>query len=341
MDSRVTIRDVAARAGVSAGAVSLALNDRPGVSAVTRRRIAEAARELGWAPNLAARSLAQGDRVHTIGMALTRDAAGTVLDAVHMALIGGIESVLTERPCSLLLHIAPDLDTEIALYKQWWQSGKVNGSVLVGVTSDDPRIEPVHRLGMPVVAVAPPQLSGPFPAVWHDDAMAMAEAVRYLSILGHRRIAHVSGPVTLGQSIVRAEAFAATAAELGLNGTRSAHTGLSAHEGARATRALLDRADRPTAIVYDNDLMAVAGLAMAGELGLRVPEDVSLVAWDDSDLCRITRPALSALSYDPFAFGAEVARCLLELLDDGRARSRVSDAPVLVPRGTTGPPART
>ncbi|MFJ9777326.1 LacI family DNA-binding transcriptional regulator [Kitasatospora sp. NPDC101157] len=341
MESRVTIRDVAARAGVSAGAVSLALNDRPGVSAGTRKRIVEAARELGWSPNLAARSLAQGHRVHTIGMALTRAAAGTVLDAVHMALIGGIESVLTERPCSLLLHVAPDLDAEIALYKQWWQSGKVNGSVLVGVTSDDPRIEPVHRLGMPVVAVAPPQLSGPFPAVWHDDAMAMAEAVRYLSILGHRRIAHVGGPVMLGQSIVRAEAFASTAAELRLEDARSVHTALSAHEGATATRSLLADAGRPTAIVYDNDLMAVAGLAVAGELGLRVPEDLSLVAWDDSDLCRITRPALSALSYDPFAFGAEVARCLLELLDDGRARSRVSDAPVLVPRGTTGPPART
>ncbi len=338
MQRRVTIRDVAARAGVSAGAVSLALNDRPGVSDATRQRIVEAARELGWSPSLAARTLAQGDRVHTIGMAVTREAVGAGLDAVHMALIGGVESVLAERPCSLLLHLAPDQDAEIALYRQWWQSGRVNGSVLIGVTARDPRIEAVHRLGMPAVVVGPPQVAGPFPAVWSDDAEAVAEAVRYLAMLGHRRIVHVAGPATLGQSILRSRAFEATAAELSLTGARSVHTDLSAHDGARVSRSLLaSGGERPTAILYDNDIMAVAGVAVAAELGLGVPTDVSLVAWDDSDLCRITRPALSALSHDPFAFGAEVARCLLELLDAGRADSRSFGAPVLVPRGTTGP----
>ncbi|WP_431683525.1 LacI family DNA-binding transcriptional regulator [Kitasatospora sp. KL5] len=340
MGRRVTIRDVAARAGVSAGAVSLALNDRPGVSAETRRRIVEAARDLGWSPNLAARSLARGAQVHTIGMAITRDTAGAGLDSVHMALIGGIESVLTERPCALLLHIAADPEAELALYRQWWQSGRVNGSVLIGVSADDPRIEAVQRLGMPVVAVAPPQFSGPFPAVTGDDAAATTEAVRYLAALGHRRIAHVRGPAALGRSILRAEAFEVTAADLGLADAPSVHTDLSAHGGARATRQLLAGADRPTAILYDNDIMAVAGVAVAAEMGLRVPADVSIVAWDDSDLCRITWPALSALSHDPFAFGAEVAHCLLELLDNGHAPSRIIGAPVLVPRGTTAPPPR-
>ncbi|MFJ1757195.1 LacI family DNA-binding transcriptional regulator [Kitasatospora sp. NPDC088134] len=336
MQRRVTIRDVAARAGVSAGAVSLALNDRPGVSEATRQRIVDAAHELGWSPNLAARSLAQGDRVHTIGMALTRGAAAAGLDQIQMALIGGIEQVLAERPCALLLHTVPDRDAEIALYRQWWQSGRVNGSVLVGVVADDPRLEPVHKLGMPAVAVSQPALSGPFPAVWTDDATAITEAVRYLALLGHRRIAHVTGPETLGRTLLRDEAFTATVAELPAVTARTLPTDLSAHAGARATRTLLTTADRPTAIVYDNDLMAVAGIAVAEELGLSVPQDVSLVAWDDSDLCRITRPQLSALSHDPFAVGEEVARCLLELLDEGRAPSRPAGTPVLVPRGTTG-----
>ncbi|MFE0460457.1 LacI family DNA-binding transcriptional regulator [Kitasatospora sp. NPDC058965] len=341
MERRVTIRDVAARADVSAGAVSLALNGRPGVSEQTRARIVAAARELGWSPSSAARSLAGGPRLHTVGLALTPDTAAAGLDAVLMALIGGIESVLAERPCALLLHVAPDRAAETALYRQWWQSGRVNGTVLLGLTADDPRIDAVHHLGMPAVAVAHPSLSGPFPAVWSDDAAAVAEAVRYLAVLGHRRIAHVSGPAALGRTILRRESFAATAAELGLDLARSLPTDLSAAAGARATHELLAAPDRPTAIVYDNDLMAVAGGGAAADLGLRVPADVSLVAWDDSDLCRITRPALSALSHDPFAFGAEVAHCLLELLDIGRAASRSGGAPVLVPRGTTGPPRRT
>ncbi|KDN81025.1 LacI family DNA-binding transcriptional regulator [Kitasatospora cheerisanensis] len=340
MQHRVTIRDVAARAGVSAGAVSLALNNRPGVSQETRRRITEAARELGWSPNLAARSLARGPQVHTIGMAISREAVDEGLDALHMALIGGIEHVLSEQSCSLLLHLTTSREMEVALFKKWWQSGQVNGAVLTGVTADDPRIEPTHRLGMPVVAVTHPDLSGPFPAVWNDEAAAITEAVRYLAVLGHRRIAHVAGPARLGSALVRSRAFEAVAAELSLDGHRNLPTDLSAHQGARATRELLGAADRPTAIVYDNDLMAVAGLAAAQETGLRVPEDLSIVACDDSDLCQITRPGLSALSHDPFAFGSEVARCLLELLATGRAESRVSGTPVLVPRGTTGPPRR-
>ncbi|KIQ61563.1 LacI family transcriptional regulator [Kitasatospora griseola] len=337
MQRRVTIRDVAARVGVSAGAVSLALNDRPGVSAATRRRIVEAARELGWSPNLAARSLARTDRVHTVGMVLNRHAAAAGLDQVQMALIGGIEQVLAERSCALLLHTVPDRGTEIALYRQWWQSGRVNGSVLVGVVADDPRLDPVHKLGMPAVAVSQPALAGPFPAVWTDDAAAITEAVRYLALLGHRRIAHVTGPEALGRTLLRGDAFTAAAGELPAVTARTLPTDLSADAGARATRTLLTAGDRPTAIVYDNDLMAVAGIAVAAELGLRVPQDVSLVAWDDSDLCRITRPQLSALSHDPFAVGEQVARCLLELIDEGRAASRRAGTPVLVPRGTTGP----
>ncbi|MER5812121.1 LacI family DNA-binding transcriptional regulator [Streptomyces sp. NPDC002033] len=337
MQHRVTIRDVAARAGVSAGAVSLALNGRPGVSEATRRRITEAARDLGWSPNLAARSLGRGPQVHTIGMAISREAGAGGLDALHMALIGGIESVLSERPCSLLLHLTTSREAEIALYRKWWQSGQVNGAVLTGVAADDPRIQPMQHLGIPVVAVAHPDHSGPFPAVWSDDAAAISEAMRYLAVLGHRRLAHVTGPVGLGSALVRSKAFQDTAAELSLDDHRSVHTDLSAHQGARVTRTLLAGADRPTAIVYDNDIMAVAGLAVTAELGLRVPEDVSLVAWDDSDLCQITRPALSALSHDPFAFGSQVARCLLRLLDTGRAESRTSGTSVLIPRGTTGP----
>jgi DNA-binding LacI/PurR family transcriptional regulator len=338
MGQRVTIRDVAARAGVSAGAVSPAFNDRPGVSARTRQRIIDAARELGWSPSLAARSLARGAQVHTVGLVVSRGSIGISLDSVHMALIGGIESVLTERACALLLHIAPDRDAEIALYRQWWQSGRVNGSVLVGISADDPRIAAVHRLGMPAVAVSPPDLSGPFPAVTTDDAAALTEAVRYLAALGHRSIAHVRGPQNLGQTILRAQAFDAAAAELSLHGAAGLHTDLSAHDGARATRTLLASGQRPTAILYDNDITAVAGLSVAQEMGLQVPRDLSIVAWDDSDLCTITRPTLSALSHDPFAVGAEVAACLLELLDRGHAESRLCGAPVLRPRGSTGAP---
>ncbi|MDV9174172.1 substrate-binding domain-containing protein, partial [Streptomyces sp. W16] len=114
----------------------------------------------------------------------------------------------------------------------------------------------------------------------------------------------------------------------------------SGEAGARATRSLLTGAppDRPTAIVYDNDIMAVAGLSVAAELGLAVPADVSLLAWDDSQLCRLTHPTLSAMSHDVHGFGADTARTLFGVIAGEGAGSHPVPTPVLTPRGSTAPP---
>jgi DNA-binding LacI/PurR family transcriptional regulator len=334
---RVTIKDVAAAAGVSKGAVSLAFNHKPGVSAATRERIFAVARQLGWAPNSSARSLSR-QSVDTVGLAICRPARLLGLEPFYMEFISGIESVLAERHCSLLLRLVSDLEEEIGLQETWWRERQVGGSVLVDFHQDDPRIGPLRALGLPAVAVGHPDLTGGLPSVWTDDATAVSEAVRYLSALGHRRIARVGGPAGLGHSGIRADAFSRTLAELGLDASRQVATGFSGDEGAGATRSLLLSSERPTAIVYDNDIMAVAGLGVAAEMGMAVPDDLSLLAWDDSQLCRLTRPTLSAMSHDVHGFGAQVAQVLFEVIAGQDAVSRPVATPSLVPRGSTAPP---
>ncbi|WP_399921483.1 LacI family DNA-binding transcriptional regulator [Streptomyces kanamyceticus] len=333
---RVTIKDVAARAGVSKGAVSLAFNHKPGVSEATRERIFTVARELGWAPSATARSLSNR-RVDIVGLALCRPARLLGLEPFYMDFISGIESILAERSCSLLLRLVRDLDEEIALYKEWWRGRMIAGAILVDFREDDPRVPSLQGLGLPAVAVGHPSLTGPFPAVWTDDASAVAEAVRYLAALGHRRIARVGGPADLGHSAIRARAFTAVTRELGLDQERQIATGFDEKEGARATRTLLLAADRPTAIVYDNDIMAVAGAGVAAEMGFTVPDDLSLLAWDDSQLCRITHPTMSAMSHDVHQFGAEVARVLFDVINGTDTGGLQVPTPSLTPRGSTAP----
>ncbi|WP_405902560.1 LacI family transcriptional regulator [Streptomyces sp. NBC_00656] len=338
--ARITIKDVAARAGVSKGAVSLAFNNKRGVSEITRERIFEAAKELGWSPNLTARSLSS-QRVDIIGLALCRPARLLGLEPFYMDFISGIESVLAERSYSLLLRLVRDLDEETELYKSWWRSQTIAGAILVDFHENDPRVPSLQPIGLPAVAVGHPSLTGSFPAVWTDDATAAAEAVRYLAALGHRRIARVGGPVGLGHSGIRATAFASTMRELGLAEGRQIATGFDGSEGARATRSLLMSAERPTAIVYDNDIMAVAGAGVAAEMGFVVPDDVSLLAWDDSQLCRITHPTLSAMSHDVHSFGAQVARTLFAVIEGEHTGSVQVPTPSLTPRGSTAQaPAR-
>jgi DNA-binding LacI/PurR family transcriptional regulator len=334
---RVTIKDVAAAAGVSKGAVSLAFNNKPGVSEATRDRIFAVARQLGWAPNSAARSLSR-QSVGTVGLALCRPARLLGLEPFYMEFVSGIESVLAERDCSLLLRLVGSLEEEVTLQERWWRERQVDGSILVDFHQADPRIGPLRELGLPAVGVGHPDLTGGLPSVWTDDATAVAEAVRYLAALGHRRIARVGGPGDLGHSRIRAAAFEGTMRELGLDGGRYVETGFSGEEGARATRMLLVTPERPTAIVYDNDIMAVAGLGVAAEMGVCVPDDLSLLAWDDSQLCRLTHPTLSAMSHDVHAFGAEVARTLFDVLAGRQFTSRPVATPSLVPRGSTAPP---
>ncbi|MFB7950235.1 LacI family DNA-binding transcriptional regulator, partial [Kitasatospora phosalacinea] len=293
---RVTIREVAALAGVSAGAVSLALNDRPGVSETTRQRIRAAAEQLGWVPSQAARNLAaRAGRTDTIGLVITRPARQLGLEPFYMEFISGIESVLEEIEGSLLLRLVRDREQEIAVHRTWWRDRRICGSILVDLTKSDLRIQALARLGIPTVVAGNPGLTGgSVAAVWTDDSAAVEEAVRYLAMLGHRRIARVGGDPRLGHTAIRTRALAAVAEQLGLEPPRSLPTDFSGQAGARATRMLLASAHRPTAIIYDNDIMAVAGLAVAAEFGLHVPADLSLIAWDDSQLCRLTHPALSA-----------------------------------------------
>ncbi|MDA0632351.1 LacI family DNA-binding transcriptional regulator [Nonomuraea sp. MCN248] len=334
---RPTIADIARRAGVSKVAVSYALNDRPGVSPAKRAAIKAIAEEIGWRPNSAARAL-NGARARSVGLTLCRPARILGVEPFFMELISGIETELSARSYALMLQVVTSPEQETEIYRRWWGEGRVDGAILVDLRFSDPRVTALDELGMPAVVVGHPSEAGALTPVWSDDAAAIRETVEYLHALGHRRVARVAGLPGLVHTVLRDRAFTAACRELGLDRHTILHTDYTGEEGARATRRLMSAPTRPTAIVYDNDIMAVAGMSAADELRLRVPADLSVVAWDDSPLSQVVRPALSALTRDIPAYGAHAARALLGLIA-GEAVAAVQDqAPRLVPRGSTAPP---
>jgi DNA-binding LacI/PurR family transcriptional regulator len=335
---RPTIADIARRAGVTKSAVSFALNGRPGVSQATRDRILAIAEELGWQPSSAARALSDG-RAGALGLVVDRPASTLGIEPFFMQLISGIEGELAARDIALLLQVTADRAAQLASYRRWWAERRVDGVFLVDLHIDDARVELLKELGLPAIVIGGPQGLAGLPGVWNDDVSAERGVVEYLAALGHRRIARVAGLPELWHTAVRTEAFETVAAELGVTPI-TVTTDYTGEQGARATRSLLASADPPTAITYDNDIMAVAGLSVAAEMGIAVPERLSLVAWDDSVLCRLVHPPLTAVSLDIAAYGAHVARRLLDLVDGGVAESVCSSTPVLVPRGSTAPPRR-
>ncbi|MEU3821782.1 LacI family DNA-binding transcriptional regulator [Streptomyces sp. NPDC030392] len=335
---RPTIADIALRAGVSKVAVSYALNDQPGVSASTRASIKAIAEELGWRPNSAARALS-GARAQAVGLVVRRPASALGTEPFFMEFISGIESVLSDRAYALMLQMVDSEERETEIYRRWWGERRVDGVFLVDPHTDDPRVPAVEALGLPAVVIGPPHTAGSLPAVWSDDAKSVQEAVRYLLAIGHRRIARVAGPESFAHTAVRDAAFREVCAEAGLPAPEIVHTDYTGDEGARAARRLLIAAERPTAMVFDNDIMAVAALSVAQEIGLSIPRDLSVVAWDESQLTQVVRPALSALARDIPAYGASAARTLLALVADGEAGNVEEECARFVPRGSTSAPA--
>jgi DNA-binding LacI/PurR family transcriptional regulator len=333
---RPTIDDIARRAGVSKGAVSFALNGRPGVSSETRRRIQAIAAELGWQPNSLARALSDG-RADVLGLVVDRPARTLGLEPFFMQLISGIEATLSAASVGLLLQMTEDPEAEIAIYRKWWAQHRVAGVFVVDLRADDPRVSVLEELRLPAVVIGGPEGAGRLPAVWSDDAAAIDAVVEHLVGLGHRTIARVAGPRGLRHTGVRTTAMREAAARLGVVSV-TVHADYSGEGGEKATLALLRGPRRPTAIVYDNDVMAVAGTSAARESGVDVPSDLSVVAWDDSALCLLARPHLTAVSRDIAAFGARAARCLLDLVQGGEVGDAQEAMPRLVHRGSTAAP---
>ncbi|WP_127507555.1 LacI family DNA-binding transcriptional regulator [Actinoplanes solisilvae] len=338
MSNRPTIADIAKRVGVSPGAVSFALNGRPGVSEQTRARILEVARDMNWRPHRAARALG-GAQAGVVGLVLARDPRTLGSEQFYTQILYGMQDVLSARSSAVQMQLVRDTAAEIDLYRLWASEHRVDGVVLVDLQLDDPRIEVVRSLGLPAVTLGQPGEPGLLPSVWADDAEAMTTIVDYLAALDHRRIAHVAGPPIYQHVARRAAALHEQALVRGLRAGESVGTDFSDAQGAAATRALLSRADRPTAIVYDSDLMAAAGLAVALEMGIEVPRALSVVSFDDSVLTRIVHPALTCLSRDTYALGAQVASALLQAIADPSSREAIqTETPRLVVRGSTARP---
>jgi DNA-binding LacI/PurR family transcriptional regulator len=335
---RVTIRDIAERAGVSKGAVSYALNGRPGVSDDTRERILSIARELGWYPNRAARALSAA-RAEACGLVLARPARTLALEPFFMEFIAGVEAELATRSIALTLQLVRDVQDEIAVYRRWWGEHRVDGVLVCDLRVDDPRVAELVQLGLPAVVVGGPVPDGKLPAVWHDEASVVREAVQYLAALGHTRMAHVAGVADFVHTGQRTVAFEETIHDLGLHG-EVVETDYSAESGARATRRLLSSPSPPTAIVFDSDLLAVTGLGVVQQMGFSVPDDVSIVGWDDSLISQVVHPPLTAITRDIGVFGVAATRHLLAAIE-GQATGNVETVRgELTTRGSTGRPRR-
>lgn len=344
MTKRPTIVDIARIAGVSTASVSKAMNNRPGLSDATRARVSEVADRLGWRPSARAVALTRGGGVRAIAFHVNRNPDGLAVDPYFFDLLTGIERALVRHGFWMLLGIQEHAssDDEVEAYRTLGESQRVDGVIISDTRPGDPRFALVRELGLAAVIVSRPWSDPGLPWVGSaEPGGGMEEALAHLAALGHRRVAYVSGLEDRSHVMFRTEAFLHAATTSGLSVRGVTRTDFSPTAAGTATLALLDARERPTAIVYDNDLMALAGSQAAAGRGLQTPTDLSVIGHDDAVLGRLLRPALTTIKQDVVLLGERVALALLRELgvdigDLPDGWDRLPD-PYLVVRDSTGP----
>jgi LacI family transcriptional regulator len=345
MDERVTIKELARLSGVSVGTVSRALNGYTDVRAETRERIARLARELDYTPAAAARSLVT-QRSHVIGVFMeTGEGHPDLQHPFFHEVLGGLKQKVGAEGFDLLLFASerPGGGYGPHSYLKRARHHAVDGVALIGLEPSDPEVARLVRGELPCVGIDM-DLVGPNAEVVMSDNEAGAElAVRHLHGLGHRRIATLTGMIDSRPGIDRLRGYRAAVQALGLayRDEYVAYGDFYAESGREATARLLALAEPPTAIFAASDLMAIGAERAAAEAGLRVPEDLSVVGFDDIQLAPHLNPPLTTLRQDKLGLGAAAGDALIARIAGAPDRPQLRKLEVeLVVRGSTArPPA--
>lgn len=338
MTARPTIQDVANLAGVHPATASRALDPRREgrIAAPTAERVRSAARRLGYVPDPAARTL-RSRRSAVIGV-IVPDLANPVFPPI----VAGIEDTLAEAGyVTLIANTENDpvreRDRIAAL-----QARRCDGYILASATLDGTAAAPLTSAAAPVVLVNRETGGPPLPSVSSDDRAGVHAAMGHLAGLGHRVIAHLTGPLNLSVVRTRAEAFRSSADRFGLDPapmTVRHCPALTAAAARDAALTLLARDRSITAILAGNDLMAMGCYAAAQQLGRSCPGDISIVGYNDMPSVEWWRPALTTVRIPQYDIGREAARLLLERIGgDADQPARQILLPVsLIVRSSTAP----
>ena len=337
-NKRITMRQIAARARVSVGTVSHVINNTAGVREPVRKRVLEAIERLGYQPSLLARGLRR-NQTTIIGVIIP-----DISNPFFPLVVRGVEDIAYQNSYRLMLCNTDNDAQKEQVYFNELRAYRMAG--LIVIPSADSRLV---RLAGSTGGEIPVICLDRCPEGWKGDSVTVGneegayQAIRYLLELGHRRIACIAGQLHVTSGVERLKGFKRALREAGISIApeyiqEGRFDRLSGYEKALM---LLQFSPRPTAIFAANDLVALGVLAALRELGLRCPEDVSLVGFDDLELASFTNPALTTVAQPAYQMGARAAALLFERLGGKDVPTqRIVMKATLKVRDSTGAPDR-
>jgi LacI family transcriptional regulator len=314
VNKRPTVSDVAELAGVHRSTAARALSPSASwmLKPETVARVSKAAVQLGYSTNTLARGL-RTSRSQTVGVLLP-----DLNNPLFPPIVRGIEDALLPRGYTALLASTDnDVDRE-SVYFQALLSRQADGFIIATARDEDAVLDQARRHGVAVVLINRTDNTRDFPLVTGDDREGVRAAVEHLAGLGHRRIAHLAGPDGVSSATVRRSAFRETIANLGLSAVDTPVVTCAAFTeegGSAGAEQLLAEHPETTAVLAANDLIALGAMRTLQARGLRCPQDISVVGFNDMRFADAFYPPLTTVHVPHQLMGAEAGRMLLELLD--------------------------
>ncbi len=329
----ITIDDVADRAGVSAKTVSRVMNNEPNVRPAKREQVMKAARDLGYRPNPAARSLA-GARSFLIAHLHDNpvpEYVASINSGIYQACRANGYFLLPEP-------VPPGTIDRIDRLQSFLVTSRADGVVLSPPLCDDPEVlELLQSNGVPYASLSPARQPNRTPVMRMDDREAAMEITRHLIGFGHRRIAFIGGPVGHNASTGRIEGYrqAMADADLAIDDDMLAFGNYSLRSGLEAARRLIATKNRPTAVFATNDDMAVGAMTAIMAEGLSIPGDISVAGFDDTRLASAVWPPLTTVRQPVEEMAMRAAERLMTV-DETAPIEEVFDFELIL-RASTGP----
>ncbi|AJS58905.1 LacI family DNA-binding transcriptional regulator [Paenibacillus sp. IHBB 10380] len=310
-----TIYDIAKKTGYSPTTVSKVFNNYTDVRERTRQAILQAAKELGYLPNAHARTLTT-KKSWTIGVLFVESSGMGMQHPFFSAVIESFKQVAVSKGYALMF-ISKDVGGKQSGYLENCKIRGVDGVVVILSDYEDPYFKELLDSDIPCVILD--YDTSQAHTVYSDNIEGSLLAVKYLHSLGHRRIAHISGGMNTfaGSNRVQGYELAMTSLNLEKKECYIVHSGYySIESGYAAMMELLDLQDRPTAVFVAGDHLALGAIRAAKERGLNIPNDLSIVGFDNIELSQYITPALTTIAQDTVLMGSEAADMLIRSIDD-------------------------
>lgn len=329
------LKDVAAHAGVSIATVSRVINEGPYVTETVRARVTASMQALGYEPHTLARSLRTG-QTHTVGYVI-----GDISNPLFATIARGIDDTLQAAGYTMLLGNSRGTAAHELHVIQQLLRRRVDGLILSLADETDPALcSYLADVQAPLVLLDRDVSGLKCDRVLVDHAQGIEAAVAHLHALGHRRIALMTvAPITRPGRVITT-AFQAALQHLGLAASPEAIAVVAPNSALQTAdlAALLEQPERPTALIAGGATITPAVLRAVRELGLRIPQDLALIAYDDTDVTALHTPPITVVARDVYAIGVQAAHLLLERMrpDSATRRKTVTIPTTLIERGSTG-----